>query len=397
MTARNRLSVQRINKLASPGRYCDGGGLWLQVKPGGTKSWLLRYMHRGRARAMGLGPAELIGLADARERAREARRLLLDGIDPIDRRRQERQTRQLEATKATTFADAVERYLLSHERSWRNDKHRAQWRATLSTYALPEIGKLPLGDIDTPLVLKILSPIWSVKPETASRLRGRIEAVLAWGIAQGLRAGPNPAMWKNHLSKLLPPRARMATVQHHAALPYVELPAFMAGLRAHIGLSAAALRFTILTAARTGEAINARWSEIDLAARLWTIPPKRMKAGRQHRVPISDAALEVLATLPRMADCDYVFPGARTGKPLSNMAMLQLMRELRPGYVPHGFRSSFKDWATEATGHPREAIELALAHRVGDAVEQAYMRGDLFEKRRALMSDWAIFCRGVVR
>ena len=394
MSERNRLSVQKVNKPLTPGRYGDGGGLWLQVKPGGSKSWLLRYMHKGRARAMGLGPVELVGLAEVRDRAREARKLLLDGVDPIEARRRQRQAGETTAARATTFADAVERYLASHERSWRNEKHRAQWRATLATYALPELGALSLSDIDTPLVLKVLSSIWSQKPETASRLRGRIEAVLAWGIAQGLRPGPNPAQWKNHLAKLLPPRARMAPVKHHAAMPYGELPDFMAKLSGHEGISALALRFTIFTAARTGEAIGARWSEIDGEARIWTVPGPRMKAGRPHRVPLSDRAVEILAALPRIADCDYLFPGASAGRHLSNMAMLELTRGLCPGYVPHGFRSTFKDWATETTSHPREAVELALAHRVGDAVERAYLRGDLFQKRRALMDDWADFCCG---
>ena len=339
---------------------------------------------------MGLGSLADYTLAEARARARVARKLALDGVDPIEDRRR----RRVEATQALKFGQAVDLYLAAHEASWRNGKHRAQWRSTLTTYAFPELGVLSVGDVDTPAVLRVLLPIWGAKPETASRLRGRIEAVLAWAIAKGLRNGPNPATWKGLLAKVLPPRARLAAVRHHPALPYAELPVFMAWLRLHSGTSALALRFLILTASRTGEVIGATWNEIDKDAAVWTVPGDRMKAGKQHRVPLSDAALAALNLVPRVVGCAYVFPGARDGRGLSNMALLELMRDMRPGYVPHGFRSSFKDWATETTTHAREAIELALAHQVGDAVERAYLRGDLFAKRRALMDDWASFCCG---
>jgi integrase len=337
---------------------------------------------------MGLGSLHDYSLGEARARARAARKLALDGVDPIEDRRQ----RRTDAATALKFGQAVDLYLAAHEASWRSEKHRAQWRATLATYAVPELGHLALGDIETAAVLRVLSPIWGTKPETASRVRGRIEAVLAWGIALGMRDGPNPAVWKNHLSKLLPPRARLAAVRHHPAMPYPELPRFMTELTAHPVVSAMALRFLILTTARTGEAIGATWDEVDEVARVWTVPGSRMKSGRPHRVPLSDAALAVLKALPRIQDCPFLFPGARVGRPLSNMACLELMRELRPDFVPHGFRASFKSWATETTTHAREAIELALAHRVGDAVERAYMRGDMFAKRCALMDDWAQFC-----
>jgi integrase len=384
----NKLSPSKIAALEKPGLYGDGSGLWLRIAPGGSRQWVLRYQLGGRPRSMGLGSIHDYSLGEARARARAARKLALDGMDPIKDRRQ----RRAEVALALKFAQAVDLYLASHEASWSNQKHRAQWRSTLTTYAMPELGQLPLADIDAAAILRVLSPIWGTKPETASRVRGRIEAVLAWGIALGFRDGPNPAVWKNHLSNILPPRVRLAAVRHHPALPYAELPGFMAELAAHTGISARALRFLILTAARTGEAIGATWDEINIAAGVWTVPGSRMKAGRPHRVPLSDPALTALEALPRIVGCPYLFPGARIGRPLSNMACLELMRELRPGYVPQGFRASFKSWATETTTHAREAIELALAHRVGDAVERAYMRGDMFEKRRALMDDWARFC-----
>jgi integrase len=386
----NKLSPSKIAALNQPGAYGDGSGLWLRIAPGGSRQWVLRYQLHGRARWMGLGSLADYTLAEARARARVARKLALDGVDPIEDRRR----RRVEATQALKFGQAVDLYLAAHEASWRNGKHRAQWRSTLTTYAFPELGVLSVGDVDTPAVLRVLLPIWSAKPETASRLRGRIEAVLAWAIAQDLRGGPNPATWRGLLAKVLPPRARLAAVRHHPALPYAELPAFMARLRLHSGTSALALRFLILTASRTGEVIGATWNEIDKDAAVWTVPGDRMKAGKQHRVPLSEAALAVLNLVPRVVGCAYVFPGARDGRGLSNMALLELMRDMRPGYVPHGFRSSFKDWATETTMHTREAIELALAHQVGDAVERAYLRGDLFAKRRALMDDWASFCCG---
>jgi integrase len=384
----NKLSPSKIAALNQPGAYGDGSGLWLRIAPGGSRQWVLRYQLHGRARWMGLGSLADYTLAEARARARVARKLALDGVDPIEDRRR----RRVEATQALKFGQVVDLYLAAHEASWRNGKHRAQWRSTLTTYAFPELSALPVGDVDTPAVMRVLSPIWGAKPETASRLRGRIEAVLAWAIAGGLRGGPNPATWKGLLAKLLPPRARLAAVRHHPALPYAELPAFIARLRLHSGTSALALRFLILTACRTGEVIGATWNEIDKDAAVWTVPGDRMKAGKQHRVPLSDAALAALNLVPRIVGCAYVFPGARDGRGLSNMALLALMRDMRPGYVPHGFRSSFKDWATETTMHAREAIELALAHQVGDAVERAYLRGDLFAKRRALMDDWASFC-----
>jgi integrase len=290
-----------------------------------------------------------------------------------------------------TFSQAVDRYLAAHQGKWRNTKHCAQWYSTLTDHAA-SLGPMPVSAIDTQDVEAVLKPIWFTIPETASRTRGRIEAVLAWAIAQGLRPAPNPARWKQHLDRLLPSRASLGTVKHHKAMPYGEVPAFLAQLATQSFVSYRALRLLILTAARTGEVIGARRHEFDLEARLWTVPAERMKARRTHRVPLSDPVLELLNEPPHLADTDLLFPGLRDGRPLSNMALLQVMRGMGLDCVPHGFRASFKSWATDKTAHAREAIEMALAHNVGDAVERAYMRTDMFEKRQALMRDWGDFC-----
>lgn len=396
-----KLSAKLVQTISKPGRYGDGKGLWLQVtapkregaKP--AKSWLLRYTLRGRSREMGLGPLDLISLAEARARATTARKLLLDGIDPIEMRRQERAEARLQAAQGVTFEDCAKRYIAAHEASWRNEKHRAQWSSTLATYAYPVIGSLPVAAIDTGLVLKVLEPIWTEKPETASRLRGRIETVLDWATVRTYRAGPNPARWKGHLAKLLPSKSKVAKVKHHSALPYVEIGAFMVELRQQVGYGARALEFTILTAARTGEVIGATWPEIDLDAAVWTIPAGRMKAGREHRVPLAARAVEILKGLERDQG-EYVFPGGKKGKPLSQMALLATLRRMERGdLTTHGFRSTFRDWAAEQTAYPHEAAELALAHTVSDKVEAAYRRGDMFDKRRRMMADWATYCSKV--
>lgn len=391
MRSINKLSVVKIGRLSQPGMYSDGDGLYVRVAPGGSKQWIHRFTLEGRERHMGLGGIRDVGLAEARERVREARRLLREGIDPVDHRQQRIAEARAAKTSAMTFGQAVEGYLAAHQGRWRNSKHRAQWRSTLTTHAA-SLRPLPLPAIDTQNVVAALTPIWSTTPETASRTRGRIEAVLAWAIAQGLRAGPNPARWKQHLDRLLPSRASLGSVKHHKAMPYQETPAFMARLADQPWVSHKALGFLILTAARTGEVLGARWQEFDLDARLWTVPAERMKARRLHRVPLSDPALDLINGLPRFAGTDLIFPGMRDGRPLSNMALLELMRGQGLLYVPHGFRASFKSWATDKTPHAREAIEMALAHNVGDAVERAYMRTDMFEKRQALMRDWADFC-----
>lgn len=389
-------STRTVATLKEPGRYADAGckGLWLQIAAAGTKSWLLRYMLHGRARAMGLGPVDLVPLAEARERARAARRLLLDGKDPLEARKAEQLAQRLDAARNLSFEACAARYIAAHEPTWRNGIHRAQWRSTLSTYAYPIIGDLPVADVDTSLVLRVLEPIWLTRAETASRLRGRIEAVLDWATARGYRQGENPARWRGHLSKILPARSKVSRVRHQPALPYKELPAFMSSLRKVDAMSARALEFLILTAARTGEVIGATRSEINVDERVWQVPAERMKGGRSHRVPLSEQAIALLQALPQIDGCEFLFPGAKPERPLSNMAMLELMRGMRPDFVPHGFRSTFKDWATETTDHSRDIVEAALAHIVGDKVEAAYRRGDAIEKRRVLMVDWASYCSG---
>jgi integrase len=389
-----RLTALKVARAKTPGMYADGGGLYLQVTERG-RSWVLRYMINKRAREMGLGPLALFSLSDARAKALDARRLRHEGIDPIEARRAERQQARLDAAKAMTFQQCAESYLKAHRAGWRNGKHAAQWEATLATYAGPIIGALPVLAINTPLVLKVLEPIWTEKPETAGRLRGRIEAVLDWAKARGYRQDENPARWRGHLDKLLPARSKVRKVEHHAALPYRELPGFLIGLREQEGISARALEFTILTAARTGETIFAQWSEFDLLDKAWTIPAARMKAGREHRVPLSARVLAVLEEMQarRHTDGGFVFSGDKLGKPLSNTAFLRLLRRMdRDDLTAHGFRATFKTWASERTNFPNEIVETSLAHIVGSKVEQAYQRGDLFEKRRRLMQQWATFC-----
>jgi integrase len=316
-------------------------------------------------------------------------------VDPIDARRAERARQRLEEAKAFTFKQCAEAYINAHRAGWRNDKHAAQWSATLSTYAYPKVGALPVQAIDTALVLKVLEPIWATKPETAGRLRGRLENVLDFAKARGYREGENPARWRGHLDNLLPALSKVRQVEHHAALPYTELSDFLTRLREQEGTSARALEFAILTAARTGEVIGARWSEVNLREKTWTIPAERMKARREHRVPLSSRALSILTEMQaaRESDESFVFPGGKPGKPLSNMAFLMLLRRMdRADLTAHGFRSSFRDWAAERTNFPSEVAEMALAHVVSSKVEAAYRRGDLFEKRRGLIEAWAKFC-----
>jgi integrase len=325
-----------------------------------------------------------VTLAEAREKARQCRQLLLDGLDPITEKRARIAAARLEAAKAITFADAAETYIGAHHPAWKNRKNEQQWRNTLATYAYPVIGKLPVAAIDTGLVMRVLEPIWRTKNETASRVRMRVERILSWATTHGYRNGDNPARWQGHLDNLLPPQTRVAPVQHHKALPFAEIPEFIVRVRERDGLAGEALIFLILTAARTSEVLGAKWTEFDLDAGIWTIPASRMKAAREHRVPLSDRAVEILESLPR--DGERVFP-------LSNMALLQLLRRMwRRDVVPHGFRSSFRDWAAETHEAARDVVEMALAHAISDKTEAAYRRGALLEKRRKLMDDWAAFC-----
>ena len=390
------LTALRVGKEKKPGLYSDGLGLYLQVRAGGAKSWIFRYRTNGKLRDMGLGSATAVSLSQAREKAAACRSLRANGIDPIDTKREESAKSRAESSRAMTFEQCAVAYIEAHRTGWKNAKHAAQWTATLATYAYPVFGTEPVAAIDTSMVLKVLEPIWNTKTETASRLRGRIESVLDWARVREFRHGENPAHWRGHLDHLLPKRSKVAAVKHHAALPYDQVPAFMASLRAEVGVAARALEFCILTASRTGEVLGARWSEIDIKAKVWTVPPERMKARREHRVPLSDRAMMILRQMRELPRDEFVFPGGKEKRPLSGMAFLMLLRRMkRDDLTAHGFRSTFRDWAAERTSFPREVAEMALAHTISDKVEAAYRRGDLFEKRRRLAEAWAAFCESL--
>lgn len=340
---------------------------------------------------MGLGPYPDVSLADARNKAAECRRLRVDDIDPLEAKRAAKEQRLLAELGQTSFKECAEAYIALQEPAWKNPKHRQQWRNTLSTYAYPKIGDVGIAKIDARLVLSVLEPIWLARPETASRLRGRLEAILDWAKVRKMREGENPAVWKANLSHALPRKAKVRSVRHHRAMDYSLLPSFFETLKGG-SLAELALRFLILTAARTGEVIYASWQEMDLVNGVWTIPGARMKAGREHRVPLSDHARFILAKA-RIAGPNnhFVFPGRSGSKALSNMAMMQVLKRANLDVTAHGFRSSFRDWAAEETNFSNDVIEMALAHSIESKVEAAYRRGDLFIKRRALMGDWARF------
>ncbi|MCZ8107912.1 MAG: integrase arm-type DNA-binding domain-containing protein [Burkholderiales bacterium] len=379
------MTAKEVQSLTRPGRHADGDGLYLDIDGDGRRRWVLLFTIAGRRREMGLGPLRDVSLADARRKAEAARKQVRDGIDPLEARKAER-------TRQRTFGEEVDALLAAKGPSWRNEKHKAQWKTTLDRYAAALLDKA-VAEIGTEDVLGILQPVWQAKPETARRVRGRVEAVLAAAGAKGLREGPNPAQWKNHLDQLLPAPKRLSR-GHHAALPYDKVPALVGRLRAVGGISAHALEFTILTAARSGEVLGAQWDEFDLQAGVWTVPAPRMKAGRVHRVPLPARALAILASMKaiRHDGHPFVFPGQKHRRGLSNMAMDMVLRRLGLDVTVHGFRSSFRDWAGDATVHQRELVETALAHQVGDDTERAYRRGDALEKRRQLMIDWAAFC-----
>ena len=389
----NRLSARNAATKTKRGRYADGGGLYLQVSPNGARSWLFRFMLNGRSRQMGLGSLQTFSLAEARDMALNCRKQLFDGIDPIEARKLIRGQAKAETAKIMTFKDCAEKYISSHSAGWKSIKHVNQWQNTLSTYVYPVFGDLPVQSIDTGLVTKVIEPIWATKTETASRVRGRIEAILDWASARKYRSGENPARWKGHLDKLLPKRAKVQQVKHHAALPYSEIGAFVGDLRLQEGVSARGLEFLILTAARTGEVIGTTWDEIDFDNELWVIHADRMKSGKEHRVPLTGASIDILRDMKTITQSNYVFPGGKKNRPLSNMAFLQLLKRMERGdLTAHGFRSTFRDWVAERTNYPNEVAEMVLAHAVGDKVEAAYRRGDLFDKRRKLMDSWAEFC-----
>jgi integrase len=395
MRAIHRLSAVKVASLKEPGYYADGGSLYLRVAAGGSKGWIFRFTIAGRTRDAGLGAFPTVSLIRAREQAAEYRRLVAAGADPIEARKNNRQAALAASAKALTFEQCAKAFIASHETGWRSSVHRQQWRKSLAAHVYPIIGALRVAAIDTALVLKVLEPLWTKKPETASRVRARIERVLSWAKVRGYREGENPAAWRGHSDQLLPPKRKVRQVAHHAAMPYREIGTLMAKLRFEASLSARAFEFLILTATRTGEALGARWDEIDLEQRMWTIPASRMKAAREHRVPLSARAIAILNEMATVRHNEFVFPSAKQGRPLTRNVLLRLLQRVSDvGFVPtpHGFRSSFRDWTAEATNFPREAAELALAHAVGDAVERAYRRGDLFEKRRKLMEAWAMCC-----
>jgi len=385
------LSPLEIRRLVQPGRWSVGGvdGLALQVTETGARSWVLRLAVAGKQREMGLGSFPTVPLAEAREKARSHRAKVEEGADPISARRAALSAAAAERNSQQTFANVAAQYIARHAKSWKNDKHAAQWTSTLRTYAEPVIGPLLVRDVTTAHVIKVLEPIWTTKTETATRVRSRMELVLDFAAARGLREGPNPARWRGNLDAALPKASKVSKVEHHAAVPVEDIGAFMRRLRTLSGMGAKALEFAIVTAARSGEVRGATWAEIDLPTALWTVPAGRMKSGREHRVPLSKPAMKLLRALPKGGPGDLVFPGMRG--PLSDMSLTAVLRRMDVAATAHGFRSTFRDWVAEYTNHPSEVAEMALAHAVGDKVEAAYRRGDLFEKRVSLMTDWAGF------
>lgn len=395
--------------MTKPGHYADGGGLYLQVSRFDTKSWVFKYTVKGRTRGMGLGPVHTLSLADARAKCAELRKAVAEGRDPIEERNIARVKAIAEASSSITFKDAIDRYLSKKDTEFKNDKHRKQWRSTLDTYAAAILGDMNVAHITMQDVLRVLEPIWNEKTETASRLRGRIEAVLSWAAVAGYRTGDNPARWAGNLKELLPKPSAVANQENQPALSLADLPAWFAELRKREGISARALEFLTLCACRSGEVRLAKWGEIDMEAGLWTIPSHRMKAKKEHRIPLPHAAMKLLEALPKIEGCDFVFPSAKWAA-LSDMSLSAVMRRMhaaevaagREGWldsrsgraaVPHGLRSTFRDWAAEA-GIDHDMAEIALAHTVGSEVERAYRRSDMLERRRALMTAWNAACQG---
>lgn len=387
------LSALEVRRMATPGHHTVGGvaGLYLYVNDADARSWVLRMVIGNKRRHVGLGGYPDVTLAQAREKARAIREQVSQGIDPIQERRAAVNLLRARQETDKSFKQAAESYMAAHGDTWRNAKHRAQWRTSLETYAFPKLGELTVRDVALEHVLAVLEPIWREKNETASRVRSRIETVLAWSAARGLRSEDNPARWKGLLDKLLPAPGKIQTVKHHRAMPVDDLPAFMDRLREEDGNAALALEFAILTAARSGEVRGATWAEMDLASAVWTIPADRMKAGKEHRVPLNDQSLEILRSISRGKDTDWLFCAPRGG-PFSDMAFTALMRRMKVDAVPHGFRSTFRDWVGERTDYPREIAEHALAHVLESKVEAAYRRGDALERRRKMMQEWGAFC-----
>jgi integrase len=392
------LGALAVSRLTDRGFYAVGGvtGLYLRVSKTGARSWILRIVVAGKRTDAGLGAYPTVTLAMARDKARAMRESVWSGDNPIEERRAKKAALIASNAKAMNFSQCQEKYLAAHSDGWNNPKHKAQWKSTLDTYAVPFIGAIDVALIDTPLVLNCLEPIWKIKTETATRLRGRIESILDWATTRGYRQGLNPARWKGHLEQLLIKPAKIQKVEHHPALPYAEIGAFMAALRETHGMGSRGLEFAILTAARSGEVRGATWVEIDLDAAMWVIPADRIKAKREHRVPLSQAAIALLRALPQMAGESLIFPGAKKNKPLSDMSLTAVLKRMnRHDITVHGFRSTFRDWASEETTFQGDIVEMALAHAIGNKVEAAYRRGDLFEKRIRLMAAWANVCAGI--
>ncbi len=390
------LRALEVARIVKPGMHQVGTvpGLLLQVTAGGSKSWVLKVTVAGKRREMGLGGYPAVALAEAHERSREARDLIRKGVDPILQARLAKSALLAQREMALTFKECASAYITAHESGWRNAKHVQQWRNTLDTYAYPVLGGMQVGDIAMAHVLRVLEPIWTTKTETAKRLRGRIESILDWAKGRGYRSGDNPAAWDGCLSAQLARPDRVAKVEHHAAMPIDSIAAFMVQLRSAEGMGARALEFAILTAARSGEVRGATWSEIDEGSGTWTVPKDRMKAGKEHRVPLSEPALDILRSVRKSAGKtkpdDLIFIAPRGGS-LSDMTLIAVLRRMKLPFTTHGFRSTFRDWVAERTNYPNHQAEMALAHTIGDKVEAAYRRGDLFDKRRAMMTDWANF------
>jgi integrase len=386
----NKLTATKIQKMKAPGLYPDGAGLYLQVSSETAKSWLLRYSLRSKAREMGLGSLRKVSLAQARRKAADCHRLLEEHIDPIEHRKRIRASAALANAKTITFKEASDRYIAIRSKGLKNAKHAAQWGTTIATYAEPVLGKLPVRDVDVSLVHRVLEPIWTSKPETAGRVRGRIEKILGWAKANNYRDGENPARWRDNLDQMLPKLSEVRKVKHHPALPYSQIPTFMERLREEDGVAARALEFTVLTAARTEEVVLARPEEIDIQERRWIAPPEHMKLKKEHLVPLSNRAMQLLDG----ASASFLFPSrSHPDKHLSNMAMLMVLDRIGYGHVTvHGFRSTFKDWTRDRTRFENYVSEAALAHASGDKIEAAYARSDVLEKRRKLMDEWAAFC-----
>ena len=393
---RTALTVRAV-ETKKPGKYADGGrsGLWLNVSPTGARRWFVRVVIDGKRREMSLGTYPLTSLADAREKALDAQKLARRGQDPIKTRNQN----EIRKTSTPTFTSCAAKFIRSHRQGWRNKKHARQWVNTLKTYARPTIGNVPVDRVETEEILAILTPLWTQKTETAKRVQGRIENILDFAAARKWREPINPARWRGHLDKLLPKPSKVTKVQHFPAMDFKDVPIFMTELEANKSFSSLALQLLILTATRTSEVLKATWTEFDQESSVWTLAPERMKGAREHKVPLSNSAMTILCNLPRIEGNPFVFPGARHGRPLSNMALLQLMRGMGYGaggnrgtFVPHGFRSSFRDWSGEVSSFPRDIAEMALAHAIKDKTEAAYRRGDLLNKRRLMMQEWADWC-----